>query len=126
MCTFTSMEQTTASTARALSWLKCRRISSRKLSKPVKLLSDYTIDLLLLQGVWEAMHLTALLRHCTREGLADLAAQQATARLRRLQHMPADKAFFEAGGDPSIYGYIMLLEALLLFFLHCSASSSSS
>ena len=52
------------------------------------------------QEVWEAVHLTVQHRHSVRTGQADLAAKQATARLRLLAHLPSDRAFFEAGMVP--------------------------
>ena len=36
-------------------------------------------------------------KRSTLEGQPELAAKQATARLRLLAHLPADKAFFDAG-----------------------------
>lgn len=89
------------------------------------MLSDYTAGLLLLQDIWQAMHLMALLRHCAREGFADLAAQQATARLRHVQDMSADKAFFEAGGGtalhPQVHNDTSVINELSSL---CSATSS--
>ncbi|KAK9806680.1 hypothetical protein WJX73_007433 [Symbiochloris irregularis] len=50
-----------------------------------------------LQDVWEAVHLTVQHRHSVRTGQVELAAKQATARLRLLAHLPSDRAFYEAG-----------------------------
>ena len=43
---------------------------------------------------------TVLHQQCAREGQLELAAKQVTARLRLLNHLPTDKAFFDAGRLP--------------------------
>ena len=50
---------------------------------------------------WEAVHYTVLRRRCAEAGLQDLAAKQTTSLLRYIGAIPADKAFYEAGGSYS-------------------------
>ena len=49
------------------------------------------------QALWAAMLLTVLYRSCMEAGLAELAVQQALSRLRYLDLLPSDKAFYDAG-----------------------------
>ena len=49
---------------------------------------------------WEAAHYTVLQRRCAEAGMHDLAGKQAASLLRYIGAIPADKAFYEAGGVP--------------------------
>ena len=50
-----------------------------------------------MQALWAAVMLTVLHRSCAEAGLTELAAQQAVSRLRFLELLPSDKAFYDAG-----------------------------
>ena len=72
------------------------------------LLQDTDSRILVLQPVhvqvvrrlWEACHYTVMRRRCQAAGLQQMAAKQATSLLRYIGDVPADKAFYEAGGVP--------------------------
>ncbi len=51
---------------------------------------------------WEALHLTVMFRRCAGAGWVQAAAMQASALLRCLVTVPADKAFYQAG---EAYGF---------------------
>ena len=46
---------------------------------------------------WEALHLTVMFQRCAGAGWVQAAAMQASALLRCLAAVPADKAFYQAG-----------------------------
>ena len=50
--------------------------------------------------LWEACHYTVMRRRCQAAGLQQMASKQATSLLRYIGDIPADKAFYEAGGSP--------------------------
>ena len=53
-----------------------------------------------MRRLWEACHYTVMRRRCQAAGLQQMAAKQATCLLRYIGDIPADKAFYEAGGVP--------------------------
>ena len=55
--------------------------------------------------LWEACHYTVMRRRCQAAGLQQMAAKQATSLLRYIGDIPADKAFYEAGGVPTVSDY---------------------
>ena len=54
----------------------------------------------MVRRLWEACHYTVMRLRCQAAGLQQMAAKQATSLLRYIGDIPADKAFYEAGGVP--------------------------
>ncbi|KAK9829656.1 hypothetical protein WJX72_007146 [[Myrmecia] bisecta] len=67
-----------------------RLVEAPAIAADARALKDFT-------NLWEACHYSALRRKSQAAGWHEMAAKQATAVLRHVGDVPADKAFYEAG-----------------------------